>query len=225
MSEAKGQNEPSMEEILASIRRIIAEDGEPAGQSAPAAPPSPVAVAEPEHNGAAAAAAVAPVSSSAHDRMDEILELTEVVDEHGDVVGAEPEFEPEPEPEPVPPPPPPRAAAAVPPPVEERPAPPPPPSPFREPAVAAADPGERLVSATTAAASVAALAELHGMAARSGGRAEDIALGAAHRTLEELIRDMLRPMLQSWLDANLPDMVERLVREEIGRMVRDARQR
>ncbi|HEY0527110.1 MAG TPA: DUF2497 domain-containing protein [Stellaceae bacterium] len=224
MSEAKGQNEPSMEEILASIRRIIAEDGEPAGQSAPAAPPSPVAVAEPERNGSAAAAAVAPVSSSAHDRMDEILELTEVVDEHGDVVGAEPELEPEPEPES--PPPPPRAAAAVPPPpVDERPAPPPPPLPFREPAVAAADPGERLVSATTAAASVAALAELHGMAARSGGRAEDIALGAAHRTLEELIRDMLRPMLQSWLDANLPDMVERLVREEIGRMVRDARQR
>jgi hypothetical protein len=224
MSEAKGQNEPSMEEILASIRRIIAEDGEPAGQSASAAPPSPVAVAEPERNNGSAAA-VAPAASSAressaHDRMDEILELTEVVDEHGDVVN--PESEPEPEPEP--PPAPPRAAAAPLPPIEEEPA-PPPPEPIRE-SVAAVDPGERLVSATTAAASVAALAELHGMAARSSsGRSEDIPLGAGHRTLEELVRDMLRPMLQSWLDANLPDMVERLVREEIGRMVRDARQR
>jgi uncharacterized protein len=217
MSEAKGQNEPSMEEILASIRRIIAEDGEPAGQGASAAPPPSVAAAEPPRGGSVA---VAPLPSSAHDRMDEILELTEVVDEHGDVVNAEPEPEPEPD---AAPPPPPRPAAAVPPPVEEWSA-PLSPQPFREPAVAA-DPGERLVSATTAAASVAALAELHGMATRSGSPPEDIALGAVHRTLEELIRDMLRPMLQSWLDANLPEMVERLVREEMARMVRDARQR
>jgi cell pole-organizing protein PopZ len=40
------------------------------------------------------------------------------------------------------------------------------------------------------------------------------------RTLEDLVRDMLRPMLKSWLDANLPDMVERLVRAEIERLSR-----
>ena len=60
-----------MEEILASIRRIIAEDGEPAGQGASAAPPPSVAAAEPPRGGSVA---VAPLPSSAHDRMDEILE-------------------------------------------------------------------------------------------------------------------------------------------------------
>jgi cell pole-organizing protein PopZ len=40
------------------------------------------------------------------------------------------------------------------------------------------------------------------------------------RTLEELVREMLRPMLKSWLDDNLPSMVERIVRAEIERVSR-----
>jgi len=40
------------------------------------------------------------------------------------------------------------------------------------------------------------------------------------RTLEDLVRDMLRPMLKNWLDDNLPGMVERLVRAEIERVSR-----
>jgi uncharacterized protein len=40
------------------------------------------------------------------------------------------------------------------------------------------------------------------------------------RTLEDLVREMLKPMLKAWLDANLPDMVERLVRAEIERVSR-----
>jgi len=40
------------------------------------------------------------------------------------------------------------------------------------------------------------------------------------RTLEDLVREMLRPMLKSWLDDNLPSMVERLVRTEIERVSR-----
>ena len=40
------------------------------------------------------------------------------------------------------------------------------------------------------------------------------------RTLEDLVREMLRPMLKSWLDENLPGMVERLVRAEIERVAR-----
>jgi cell pole-organizing protein PopZ len=38
------------------------------------------------------------------------------------------------------------------------------------------------------------------------------------RTLEDLTREMLRPMLKSWLDENLPRIVERLVRAEIDRV-------
>lgn len=37
-------------------------------------------------------------------------------------------------------------------------------------------------------------------------------------TLEGLVREMLRPMLKEWLDANLPDMVETLVKREIDRI-------
>jgi cell pole-organizing protein PopZ len=40
------------------------------------------------------------------------------------------------------------------------------------------------------------------------------------RTLEDLVREMLRPMLKSWLDDNLPAIVERLVRSEIERVSR-----
>ena len=38
------------------------------------------------------------------------------------------------------------------------------------------------------------------------------------RTLEDLVREMLRPMLRSWLDDNLPTLVERLVLVEIERI-------
>ena len=37
-------------------------------------------------------------------------------------------------------------------------------------------------------------------------------------SLEGMVRDMLRPMLAEWLDANLPDMVEQMVRDEIARI-------
>ena len=40
------------------------------------------------------------------------------------------------------------------------------------------------------------------------------------RTLEDLVREMLRPMLRSWLDDNLPTLVERLVLVEIERIAR-----
>jgi cell pole-organizing protein PopZ len=40
------------------------------------------------------------------------------------------------------------------------------------------------------------------------------------RTLEDLVREMLRPLLKTWLDDNLPGMVERLVRAEIERVSR-----
>ena len=40
------------------------------------------------------------------------------------------------------------------------------------------------------------------------------------RTLEDLVREMLRPMLKAWLDDNLPSMVERVVRAEIERVSR-----
>jgi len=40
------------------------------------------------------------------------------------------------------------------------------------------------------------------------------------RTLEDLVKEMLRPMLKSWLDDNLPTLVERIVKAEIERVSR-----
>jgi cell pole-organizing protein PopZ len=47
--------------------------------------------------------------------------------------------------------------------------------------------------------------------------------GGERRSLDEIAQDMLRPMLQDWLDDNLPTLVERLVREEIERVARGPR--
>jgi hypothetical protein len=55
---------------------------------------------------------------------------------------------------------------------------------------------------------------------------QDLALAvesAERRSLDEIAEEMLRPMLQEWLDDNLPTLVERLVREEIERVVRGPR--
>lgn len=51
----------------------------------------------------------------------------------------------------------------------------------------------------------------------------DLVLPTHERTVEDLVKEILRPMLKSWLDDNLPQIVERLVRQEIERMSRNAR--
>jgi len=82
-------------------------------------------------------------------------------------------------------------------------------------------PEEGLVSKATAAASTAAFAAMHSrVRERRGG---DVYLGDGAITLEEIVKELLRPQLQEWLDLNLPGLVERLVREEIERLARAAK--
>ncbi|KUO51925.1 MAG: hypothetical protein APF82_02925 [Sphingomonadales bacterium BRH_c42] len=54
------------------------------------------------------------------------------------------------------------------------------------------------------------------MLAEPGARPQIVRSGET--SLEGLVRDMLRPMLAEWLDANLPGMVERMVQAEIARI-------
>jgi cell pole-organizing protein PopZ len=68
--------------------------------------------------------------------------------------------------------------------------------------------GQLLSSATSAAVDSAFNALAHTVLVQNA------------RTLEDLVREMLRPMLKTWLDDNLPGMVERLVRAEIERVAR-----
>jgi len=210
MSDDKGQQEPSMEDILASIRRILSEDeaeeapnpaktAPPSASSAPSSPPAPP-----------------PTQDEAED--DDVLELTDDMvaeDASGDVGepeidfaawGVEEELEPEPEPAPAPV----RSAAQPPPPAYE----PPPMAELEED-----DGGEpSWVSSPVAEASTAALSEL----ARAVARERMVGLGARGLTLEDLVRDIMKPILKDWLDKNLPYMIERIVRKEIERMINRA---
>ncbi|CAM5766422.1 hypothetical protein LMIY3S_01817 [Labrys miyagiensis] len=78
-----------------------------------------------------------------------------------------------------------------------------PPSPANDDAGAAAS----LLSAPREAEAAAAFATLnHTVFSKNA------------RTIEDVVQDMLRPMLQTWLDAHLPTLVERLVRQEIERI-------
>src|SRR5579872_2583450 len=174
MSEPNVQ-EPTMEEILASIRRIISED-EPQGESAPAeAAPEPVAEAAP---------APAPEPEA-----EEVLELNEPLPEPT----PEPVALTEPEPEPAPP-------------VIE-----PEPEPFPEPVAAAPLPDdEPLVSDPTADETASAFGHL----------ARSISMPREGRSLEDVVRELLNPLLKAWLDENLPAIVQAKVDEEVERIAR-----
>ncbi|MFD1744071.1 PopZ family protein [Rhizobium helianthi] len=59
--------------------------------------------------------------------------------------------------------------------------------------------------------------------ARSFSELSDVVNGLERQTVEDMAKEMLKPMLREWLDDNLPTLVERLVREEIERVARGPR--
>jgi uncharacterized protein len=210
MAQAAKSQEPSMEEILASIRRIIAED-----DSERTVRPAEAASVELNPNAAATSpeaeratgpsysppapetppARIGALSGNAKAaRSSTVLDLTEPM-----VSTAS------------------RPAAPA---VDSSPAPVPPAPPIdhavADEAVSVSQSGgahdaERgvLISSATSAAVDSAFNAL----------AQTVLVHNA-RTLEDLVREMLRPMLKVWLDDNLPGMVERLVRAEIERVSR-----
>lgn len=75
-----------------------------------------------------------------------------------------------------------------------------------------------LIGSASMAASTAALSELSRAIARDRG----VGVGRAGVTLEDIVRDSLKPLLREWLDQNLPYLIERLVKAEIEKMVNRA---
>jgi cell pole-organizing protein PopZ len=222
-TEGKDPHEPSMEEILASIRRIISEDAEAAEgeaaavpkSAAPAAPP-PSAQPAPPAPERSKRPLIADVDSD-EDESDVLL-LTEEMEEES----PPPPFLREPAPalhedsplEPLRRAPEPLSFEAAPEPMAEAAA-------SRDEAATLAD---RLLSDHAAAASLAAMSELLSRRQREP-KIESLPMGNANQTLEDLTRELLRPILKTWLDDNLPQIVERIVREEIGRLALDAQRR
>jgi len=177
MSDTKPQAEPTMEEILASIRKIISEDS-PSGAAAPEPAAAPSIAPKP--------AAPAPGAG--------VLDLTNEVKDDGTVV-----------PVTAAPPPPPPAPKPV-----AQPMPAPPPAAAQQ--VELDDGG--LVSTPVANVAAQSFANL----VNSVGASRGMPLGNSAQTLEDLTKDLLRPMLKQWLDANLANIVQRVVEREVAKL-------
>ena len=78
--------------------------------------------------------------------------------------------------------------------------------------------GEAIVSPGVTVNSTDALQEL----AKALLNKRDIGIGNRDMTLEGLVRELLRPLLKEWMDQNLPYLIERLVKKEIDHMVNRA---
>ena len=215
MSNVEQAAEPTMEEILSSIRKIIsdADQDEPLEASEPAAAAQPEPEPEPETGSEPEPVAEEP---SVEEAADDILELTGVAPEEAGSAAAGDEMEEPPElidpdaiddltfvaseGDPVA-----EEAAGSLEQIEDE--------LIGEPASegAPAQDGDGLLSVEADSAVSAAFGSLtETMLSRNGNS----------RTLEDLVQEMLRPMLKGWLDESLPDIVERLVREEIERVTR-----
>jgi len=242
MSQTAKAQEPSMEEILASIRRIIAdEDGGKAAKAPEPAAPPPAAVPARPAPPPPPPAAFNGQSDNGQSDLDAML---------ADLDDTPPRPAPKTEPEPVPEPAKPVAELSVSDVLdltEEYMAPTPPPGPapsFRTidgdpdvvftdrapepPEPAARTPEEARRPLPQSPVPAPAPAPDPGLISNATAAAVDSAFNSlAHtvfgqnaRTLEDLVKEMLRPLLKSWLDDNLPSMVERIVRTEIERVSR-----
>ena len=251
MTQPAKVQEPSMEEILASIRRIIADDeakppvaekapspapppaaAKPARPAAAAPAPKPMtdsvppanvpapkaAVAKPAAPAPKPAPAAAPPPNNSQDDIDALLNGLDDAPTEAEIRPSQPEPEvleltdemalPSSAP-------PPRSSfkkvvpqddleftetAAKPayrPPAYE-------PPPFESQPVS-----QQILSRSTVSAVESAF-----------GNLTNTVLSNSSRTLEDLVKEMLRPMLKSWLDDNLPGLVERIVKAEIERVSR-----
>jgi uncharacterized protein len=192
MATPSAQQEPSMEEILASIRRIISEDSEPGKQQASAQ------------------------SANAKDAS-EVLELTNIVHDDGTVGRIESPGEMPPQPRRRPAPaaraPEPEPMRAPEPRVSRRAA--PPERPMRnDPDLDMVDKDDRESGMLSTQAS-SAITNAFGALARD----RDVSVGGG-TTLEDIVAQMMKPMLAAWLDEHLPEIVERVVQQEVERAAR-----
>lgn len=170
MADVKTEQEPSIEEILESIRQIISDDApaaEVAAAPAPAAPepapPPPPPKPEPKK----------PVSEA-------VIDLTDRVDappvpeiDMQEIEVVQEEFVP--------------------------------------------DSSEGLLSDHAADVSAAAMARLF---AGNVAVERDLPGRVGNVTLEDIVRDMMRPMVKSWLDQNMPRIVEKMVAKEVEKISR-----
>lgn len=179
---SNAQPEPSMEEILASIRRIISEDGEEeaaqpadkaaAGQKA-SSTPKPEAASEPVRQAPRAESALRPPAQPAPPAVAPRRE-----EPAPNLKKQEQEAE------------------------------------MAQQILAQSQDDDDIIGETTAAAASKAFHTLSQTVRVSSGQG---------RTLEDIVTDLLRPLVKEWLDANLPAIVEEKVEDEVQRLARRRR--
>lgn len=214
MADKKPDQEPSIEEILASIRQIISDDEEggasPVQSSAPP-PPPPDPPPRP-----------APPPPPPPPPPDDVIDLTDKVDPEPEPEAAFVEQEPESPPIQV------ELRDSLP--------------EIRDDGPGEAEDEDRMEPQDNDAAESVPLTRTHyadeqAIDSLLTQRAESAALSAFSRiaarapvyrddtpedghTIEDVVRGLLRPLLREWLDENLPPMIERLVQRELERLAR-----
>lgn len=183
-----GEEDLSMEEILQSIRKIIAEDGEEAPAGASASPPAAASdvleltdIME-EVPAAPVIETAAPAKAASQDEINDILSKIDQV-----VV--------------------PEAAAPA-------------PKPAPAPAAAVVPNGQAYIDSllSNEAANAASAAFKKAQPMDTPIRTTPSPTLRSGTTVEDLVMEALKPMLKSWLDANLPTIVEKLVEREVRKL-------
>ena len=209
-------NDPSMDDILASIRKIISDDearAQVGGNAAPAAAPPANAPIDFRSAGP---------RTAGNGSREDVLLLTDLIEEPA-LAAVPPESLAPPTPIPL--------QRIDPVSASEMPQPPFEPAPMPRPApVAPAAPSfdQPLAASSAAGAATSAFDRLNQVveerkaapAAAEPAAMPAMALGAGGKTIEDLVKEMLRPMLKEWIDRSLPPMVEQLVEREIARLTR-----
>lgn len=200
MADSKSEQEPSIEEILASIRQIISDDDDApapktAEKPAPVPEPAPEPIPEPEPD------------IEDEEEKDDILDLTsEMQEEPEDIDVPDEDLDTEFE----------IALAEINEtlvqdedlPVDDEP----------EEIMAVDDDFDDIISKEVQSAALASMAKL-----ASGMPVSKPVSTPRHYdgvTLEDIVRDLLHPMLREWMDDNLPPMVERIVQKEMEKLSR-----
>jgi len=176
MTESNPQKEPSMEEILASIRRIISEEDKPDIKSNGELSSSRTLTAETEdileltEVFEGDATTQPPATDKEIVGEDELLELTKIVEDE-ELASISPELTP--------------------------------------------NEMEGLLESETVASFNHTLSDLVAVVDRKQAKGE---LGDESLRIEAMVKEVLRPMVKEWLDNNLPELTQRLVRKEIERI-------
>jgi len=183
MADKTPEQEPSIEEILASIRQIISEDDDKE-DAAPAAPePDPVPQFKPDP---------VPEPPMPAPPVEEVVAEEDILELNDPLPPEEPLTPPRIE-----------MQDAFEPAIEE-------PSPMP------AAPHEPLLDDIARQATIASMAKLAGNMPVSRSRNHGTV------TLEDIVREILHPMLKDWMNENLPPMVERIVQKELEKLARQA---